>query len=417
MRIISTMGMVLAMTLGAATVVHAEEITWPGYMWQDPEDVPFYGAFADDFEKANPDIQIKRVPVPYSGFFDKQFTDLASGNPADIVTMFDGELGTYIENGFLEPLNPYLDKAGISLDDFGPSARLAVRDGKIYGVNIIVNPVVLLYHSKLLEQAGVQPPKDISEYYEALKKLNQPEKHQFATNIFAKPGAANLQYNSVQTYVRGFGVDFFEKGKPTADKPETIEALRFYKKIYDENLTPKGMDINGAAQLFYQGKIAMEPIASFAGKLVGKISPELGPQLRAMALPFPGHATKALSVFVGIGKDSKNKDAAGKMVAFIATLQEQQKILDLIGQPPARLDIDYTATLSKYPWFQAYIDAAHDPKTKSIAPEGAESFAAEVQKVVGANVEAMLFSGVSPEDTAAKMQKELLALVASKKKN
>ncbi|MER9020067.1 sugar ABC transporter substrate-binding protein [Mesorhizobium sp. M0898] len=417
MRIISTMGIVLGMALGATTVVHAEEITWPGYMWQDPEDVPFYGAFADDFEKANPDIQIKRVPVPYSGFFDKQLIDLASGNPADIITMFDGELGTYIENGFLEPLNPYLDKAGISLKDFGPSARLAVKDGKIYGVNIIVNPVVLLYHSKLLEEAGLQPPKNIAEFYDALKKLNHPEKHQFATNIFAKPGAANLQYNSVMAYVRGFGGDFFEKGQPTATKPETIEALRFYKKIYDENLTPKGMDINGAAQMFYHGKIAMEPASSFAGKLVAQISPDLGPQLRAMPLPFPGHATRALNVFVGVAKNSKHKDAAGKMVAFIATLEEQQKILDLIGQPPARLDVDYTATLAKYPWFQAYIDATRDPNTKSIAPEGAESFASEVQKVVGTNVEAMLFSGVSPEDAASKMQKELLALVASKKKN
>ncbi|MDK1390140.1 hypothetical protein QN224_33215 [Sinorhizobium sp. 8-89] len=78
---------------------------------------------------------------------------------------------------------------------------------------------------------------------------------------------------------------------------------------------------------------------------------------------------------------------------------------------------DYSAFLAEYPWFQAFIDAGNDPNTVSTAPDGAESFASEVQKVVGTNVEAMLFSGVSPEETASKLQKELAALVASKKKD
>lgn len=416
MRIISTMGIVLAMTFGATTIARAAEVTWPSYVWQDPEDSPFYKTFKKGFEEANPDIKIQEIPTPFGSFWDKQFLDLSSGNSADIVTMFDTEVKSYIDNDLLEPLNPYLEKAGISLDDFYPGARAAVKDGKIYGINLIINPRTLFYHSGVIERAGLKPPTNLSDFTAAVEKLRDKDNGQFGFATWAKAGDPNTLYLETAPIVFGFGGAFFEKGQPTATKPETVEALRFYKKLYDESLIPKGMDSNGYRQMFVQGKIAMYAGGPYMGALVEKASAERGKELAAEALPFPGNRTFALSVFMGIGKSAKSKDAAAKVLAALASRDWQNKLLEIAGQPPGRQDVDYSGYLAAHPWFQAFIDAAKDPNTVSYAPDGAEVYAPEVIKVIGANVEAMLFSNMTPEDAAEKMQKELTALAASHKK-
>ncbi|TIU42751.1 sugar ABC transporter substrate-binding protein [Mesorhizobium sp.] len=416
MRTISKMGIVLAMTLGAATVARAADVTWPSYVWQDPEDSPFYKAFEKGFEEANPDIKIKEIPTPFGSFWDKQFLDLSSGNSADIVTMFDTEVQSYIDNDLLEPLNPYLDKAGISLDDFYPGARAAVKDGKIYGINLIINPRTLFYHGGMLKEAGLKPPNNLPDFTAAVEKLRNAGDGKFGFATWAKAGDPNTLYLETAPIVFGFGGSFFEKGQPTATKPETIEALRFYKKLYDQSLIPKGMDVNGYRQLFVQGKIAMYAGGPYMGALVEKANAERGKELAAEALPFPGKRTFALSVFMGIGKSAKNKDEAAKVLTAMVSRDWQNKLLEIAGQPPGRRDVDYSAYLAEHPWFQAFIDAAKDPNTVSYAPDGAESYAPEVIKIIGGNVEGMLFNNVTPEDAAEKMQKELEALAASHKK-
>ncbi|RWO24821.1 MAG: sugar ABC transporter substrate-binding protein [Mesorhizobium sp.] len=386
------------MALGATAVARATEVTYPSYVWQDPEDSPFYRAFKKGFEEVNPDITIRDIPVPFGAFWDKQFLDLSSGNSADTVTMFDTEVKSYIDNDFLEPLNPYLEKAGISLDDFYPGARAAVKDGKIYGLNLIINPRAMFYNGGVLDKEGLKPPTNLAEFSAAIEKLRHSDKQEFGFATYAKPGAANSLYLEISPIVFGFGGSFFEKGQPTATKPETIEALRFYKKIYDESLIPKGMDIQGYRQLFVQGKVAMYAGGPYMGKLVANASAERGRELGAMPLPFPGKRTFALSVFMGIGKSAKNKDAAAKVLVSMLSRDWQNKLLEIAGQPPGRRDVDFTNYLAANPWFQAFIDAAKDPSTVSFAPDGAEAFAPEVIKIIGNNVESMLFNNVKPED-------------------
>ena len=57
--------------------------------------------------------------------------------------------------------------------------------------------------------------------------------------------------------VVGFGGGFFKDGKPSANAPETVAALKFIKGLYDEQLIPRGMEPNAYRQMFAQGKVAM----------------------------------------------------------------------------------------------------------------------------------------------------------------
>ena len=65
-------------------------------------------------------------------------------------------------------------------------------------------------------------------------------------------------------------------------------------------------------------------------------------------------------------------------------------------------------------WFKAFEQAALT--ATSYAPEGAEQYGAEIAKIVVEHVEGMLFSGVSVDETADRLQKALDAFITSKRK-
>jgi hypothetical protein len=66
------------------------------------------------------------------------------------------------------------------------------------------------------------------------------------------------------------------------------------------------------------------------------------------------------------------------------------------------------------PWFKAFEQASLT--ARSYAPEGVEQYGNEIVKIVAEHVEAMLFTGVSAEDTGNNLQKALTAFMATKKK-
>lgn len=359
---------------GADAAEPVTEVTFPGYEWSNPQDILFWRPFKEGFEKSNPDVKIRDIPVPYGNFWDKQFVELSASNSPDIVTMFDTEMKSYVEHDFVEPLNSYLEKAGVTLDDFQPGAQAAVKDGNIYGLLFLVNPRAMFYHGGLFRNEGLGVPKNLAEFYAALRKLRKRETQQWGFATYAKPGDPNNLFSEIMPIIAGFGGAFFEKGAPTATKPETVEALKFYKQIYDEDLIPRGLDINAYRQLFAEGKIAMYASGPFMSGLVRKASAERMAELGATALPFPGNRTFALSVFLGIGKTAEHKDAAARVLLAATSQRWQSEVLKIQGSPPGLRSIDYSNFVAANPWFKAFRDAANAPQMISFAPDGAETF-------------------------------------------
>src|SRR5215470_19516910 len=142
---------------------NAAEISWPSFMWGEPNNEPVMTLLKQKFEAENPGNTVKSAIVPIAAFWDKQFADIASGNPADVATMYDPDVRTYIEADLLEPLDSYLAAAGIAVDRLVPTERLAQKGGKVYAIPMQINARALFYNEKLLKDAGVAPPKNIEE--------------------------------------------------------------------------------------------------------------------------------------------------------------------------------------------------------------------------------------------------------------
>ncbi|TIR48668.1 MAG: sugar ABC transporter substrate-binding protein [Mesorhizobium sp.] len=391
----------------------AGEVSWPSFMWQDPGSAPALQKLKKTFEADDDANKINDAFVPISVFWEKQLSDVINGNAPDIVTLYDTDVRAYIERGLLEPLDEQLKAAGFNSTDLVPSRKLAEKGGKLYAVPWVTNARALFYNEKLFNDAGLKPPTNVDEFYAAAKALTDPEARQFGFALPAKPGSGNTMYIEIMPLIAGFGGGFFKDGKPSADSPETIAALKLYQRLYAENLIPRGVDLVNYRNMFAQGKIGMYASGSFMASVTANANPEVYKNLRAEVLPFPGHQTISVNVFFGIPKTAKNKELAAKVLMRMLSDDMQLKIAQAGKAHPGRKDVLPASFFDQNPWFKAFQEATQT--AKSYAPEGAEQYGDEIVKIVTANIEAMLFNNVSPEETAARIQTALTDFMATKK--
>jgi multiple sugar transport system substrate-binding protein len=402
-----------ALLLSVTTAV-ATEITWPSFQWSEPNNAPVMTELKKSFERENPGITVKDLIVPPAVFWDKQMTDTAAGNPPDVLTLYDPEIRQYIEAGLLEPLDEYYERAGIATDRLVPTAKLAQKDGKIYGVPFQVGARALFYNEKLLNDAGLKPPTSVDELLDAIRKLRKPDKQQFGFTTVSRPGNQSVAYIEVNALVVGFGGGFFKNGKPSASSPQTVAALKFLKTLYDEGLIPRGMDTNGYRQLFIQGRVGMYATGPFIAGIVAKENKETYANLRAVPLPLPGKTTMAVTVFLAVPKAAKNKDLAAKLIMRLLK-DDMQSLIVTVGKTfPGRPGFVPVNFVAENPWFKAVEEASLSAKT--YAPDGAEQYGAEVVKIVGEHIEAMLFKNVPAEQTGENLQRALEEFVVAKQK-
>jgi len=404
---------VVALSLAAASVL-AADVLWPSHQWGEPNNAPFMLELKRTFEQENPGVTVKNVTVPQAVFFDKQFADVSSGNPADIVTLYDPDLRAYLEHDVLEPLDPYLTAARISIASFIPTAKLAEKGGKTYAVPFQINARALFYNEKLLRDAGLQPPKTLAEFQAAIKKLRKDDLQQFGFATVSKPGSANFLYIEIMPIVVGFGGGFFKDGKPSANAPETVAALKFIKGLFDEQLIPRGMEPNAYRQMFAQSKVAMYATGGFFAATVDSMNKETYANLRAEPLPLPSDKAMSITVFLGVPKAAKNKELAAKLLMRMLQDDMQRKIVLLGKTLPARLGMVPPDFAKENVWFPAFEQAAKT--AKSYAPEGAEQYGPEIYKVVSEHVEGMLFNGVAAETAANNLQKALLDFMSTRQR-
>jgi multiple sugar transport system substrate-binding protein len=404
----------LAALLLSVATAGATELTWPSFQWSEPNNAPVMKELKKSFERENPGVTVKELPVPPAVFWDKQMADTAAGNPPDVLTLYDPEIRQYIEADLLEPLDKYYEQAGIAADQLVPTARLARKDGKIYGVPFQVGARALFYNAKLLDDAGLEPPTNVDELLNAIRVLRKPDKQQFGFITVSKPGNQSVAYIEVNALVVGFGGGFFKNGKPSANAQQTVAALKFLKTLYDEGLIPRGMDTNGYRQLFIQGRIGMYATGPFIAGIVAKDNKDTYANLRAVPLPLPGKTTMAVTVFLGVPKASKNKDLAAKLIMRLLKDDIQKQIVTVGKTFPGRPGFVPPNFVAENPWFKAVEEASLSAKT--YAPDGVEQYGAEVVKIVGEHVEAMLFRNVTAEQTGENLQRALEEFTAAKQK-
>ena len=138
------------------------------YDWDIPDQ-----KFIDDFNAANPDIQVVAHSIPANGERLTKLDILAmSGGDMDVMPISDGDQFTRFESGMLAPLDDFIAKDGVDMDkSFGKYAIWGQYDGKYYGIPFRATQSVVYYNKDMFDKYGIEIPKTFDDLEAAMQKF------------------------------------------------------------------------------------------------------------------------------------------------------------------------------------------------------------------------------------------------------
>ncbi|MBN2391049.1 MAG: extracellular solute-binding protein [Anaerolineae bacterium] len=280
------------------------------------------------FQAAYPDIKVIGEPNGGAGdHFQILDTQLAANNAPDII-QFGGNWPDYVQ--YLEPFNGYLGKQLMidTPETFDQSALIPATDadGSLYCISLGTNTLILAYNKTMIEAAGVALPKDNMTWDEMIaygKELKAALPEGVAPFVDNSTNQANyLSYFYTQQGTQIWTLD--DGGKSYATVESAQKWLQMWADMRAEGLIP---DADTTATY---GETGTDNSALVAGKAaIGLIwsnqlagyQAAMTDQLGATTLPVGGEDSYVIqmSQYLGMSKDSQNKEAAALFINFFVT--------------------------------------------------------------------------------------------------
>ncbi|WP_102125364.1 ABC transporter substrate-binding protein [Deinococcus planocerae] len=206
------------------------------------------------FEKENPNVDLKWVDVPASAIEQKLLAAIASGRPPAAVNLSSDMVVKMVDQGALEPLT--LTDAQRKLY-FPSPLNTFTYDGKVMGVPWYWSPKVVAYNTDIFRKAGLDPnnpPRTIQTLITAARQIkDKTGMYGFVPNI----NNLNLLYLFQEA-----GLPVFDKsgGKAVFNSPQHVQLLQTYVDLYKKGYIPEDTMRRGftaATELYSSGKLGM----------------------------------------------------------------------------------------------------------------------------------------------------------------
>jgi multiple sugar transport system substrate-binding protein len=317
--------------------------------WGDTSEIKIINDSVNRFKQENPgiDVKLERLPSgdPYT---EKILTQIAGGNPPDIMFCNAERFYVYAVKGILLPLNSYVQRDKFPIERF--YKRIIEKfsiNGELYVLPRDIAPVCVVYYNKdLFNAAGLSYPKndwnwdDLIRLGQALTKKNAD-----GTMTF---GFAD-DWSIWDTFVLSNGGKYVDNvKKPTKcvlDSKEAIDGLQFRADlIYKYKIMPSPSQLTamggvGSSDMFMNGKAAM----FFSG--IWKTP--FFRQIRnftwdAVIFPKAVHGKNGFLCSGGgysVLKTSRHPDEAWKLLTYLAGEQGQKELAQTGLAQPAMMDI------------------------------------------------------------------------------
>jgi multiple sugar transport system substrate-binding protein len=317
-----------------AMVEPTEEVKEPVSLvfvnWIGAEDAtkPAMDAMLAGFTEKYPWITVESQPFPFNQSKDQLIVMSTGGTPPDASMSHPTWVGPLQEAGVLEPLNDLIP----SLDQW-PATSLAgwTYDGNIMAVTWAPSPVTVYYNKNLLAQAGYnEPPQTWDEMLTMARDVAALGKDAQGNQIYglgiSSKKLAGAGYFSLPFFYAYGGQFVDDSGNIVLDSPENLEALQAMKTLFDEGVTPEGLEIRDLRNLFATGTMAFHwdieaGIGIFAG--LSEKGADFAEDYGVMLMPGqsadqPGK-TILLEHNLVVYKDSPHKEEAAMLLDYLTS--------------------------------------------------------------------------------------------------
>ncbi|WP_291424733.1 ABC transporter substrate-binding protein [Deinococcus sp.] len=205
-----------------------------------------------EFEKENPNIDLKWVDVPANAIEQKLLASVASGRPPAAVNLSSDMVVKLNEQGALEPL-PLTD-AQKKL--YFPNTLATFTDGgKVLALPWYWSPKVVAYNTDIFKKAGLdpaKPPRTIQTLMAAAKQIKDK------TGLYGF--VPNIDGISFLHLFQEAGLPVIKGGQAVFNSPEHIRLVQQYVDLYKKGYIPEDTmrrGYTGATELYSSGKLGM----------------------------------------------------------------------------------------------------------------------------------------------------------------
>ena len=314
------------------------EVTWTS--WGNTGEVANLRTFTDDFNASQSAIKAKYTPIPTDGYDAKLLTQLNGGTAPDLFYAGDGQVSTMVKNKVVADLTDRLSSATskskpeqFAGDLWGPAKS---ADGRLYGVPVDCNPLVIWYNKKLLQEAGVtEMPADTYEagkwnwdtFQSTLDKVQESGKRAFVLSDWWA-----LRYS----WVTNNGGTIYADGKFVANEdPKSMEAFQWLadniaaEKIAFSGSLPEGQ---GDDAMFMSAQLGFVSLGRWGLPLFRE-----NKNLDCDIVPYPTNTGKKIEpsgvavAYWMMNGTTKNPDQAFAFYTHFVSPEGQQGRLDTGG--------------------------------------------------------------------------------------
>ncbi len=336
------------------------------------------------FEKENPNITIELVSPPLEGADQKIRQMLLNKNDIDILEVRDWTVLEFSQNGYLEPMDDYINKwEGKSTLSKNVELTGTRAGGKYFMFPYGFYQKMLYYRSDWLEEAGIAVPKTWNELLAAGEKLTDPAAGRYGWTLRGMSGGQSMIIDLTNGKLgpQGIVVDdcyFMPNGKTIFTTPEAVESFNFMKDLY-EKTAPKDAISWGfpdQCQAFTSGITAF----LYQDPEVVAICDESMEKGTWSTAPIVVDDKSGLATFGlgyggwGITSHSKYKDEAWKFISFLNNDENNVIFCEKYSVIPIHTNAGDKSEFFKSGPFAPYITMAADPDHFFLT-SGAEKYA------------------------------------------
>lgn len=319
-------------------------------------------------------VTVKHDPIDFGGQLEKTTATLSGDSGTyDVVETYTYAIPDLASRGKLQPLDDlyakYKDK--YTLDELDPNTLKSMTyDGKLYGLPMQSQLLVMAYRKDLFDKNGLTPPTTFEELRTDAKKLQDAEgmKYPIALPLIS---TADLDYSFAATLGSQDSAFFVnpDTKKPNFDQEPTAKALEQLKSLLpymDPQVTT--FDQPKVQQQLYNGKAAVAVM--FSGRmsdLVSQKNTKLYDKFAFAAPPAVFSGGKAYSTVSTDGwsipfNTKVDKDLLFQVIA--ASVSKEASQASVPAAFPARTTVDQSSS----PYAAAAKDSLAKGPTKEIQP-------------------------------------------------
>ena len=186
-------------------------------------------------DNAPENVTVNTELTTYGDWQEKMTMNLSSKSSAyDITYIFPPDLATFADNGWLMPLDDYIEKYNdvYNFDDIPDYLWDAYTyDGHIYGIPSHQWAALLFARDDVLDEAGLEVPKTLDELVDTADKLNTDD----MSGITLSLKASDMLAITFQCFMTACGGWWFDDDmKPTFNSPEAMKAVEYIQKLMND---------------------------------------------------------------------------------------------------------------------------------------------------------------------------------------